>query len=167
MEEWRDIPGYEGFYQVSSEGNVMSMQRLTQDAIDRGVRRAKKSLKFGMNMQGRRQVALCREGQTRRYQVHTMVLLAFVGPRPEGMEGRHMDGNHLNNRADNLEWGTHRENMLDKRRHGTACTPKKLTYHDVVAIRADTDSHRKIAVKYGVSQVTIHMVKTGKTWANM
>lgn len=52
--------------------------------------------------------------------VHRLVLEAFVGPCPEGMECRHLDGNPANNRLDNLCWGTRRENCEDAVRHGTA-----------------------------------------------
>lgn len=48
------------------------------------------------------------------YTVHRLVAAAFLGPCPEGMEVRHLDGNRLNNRADNLAYGTHRENILDQ-----------------------------------------------------
>src|ERR1700722_12370957 len=102
MEEFRDVVGYEGFYQVSDLGNVISLVRLTPDAIARGVRKAKQSLAFGKNKQGRLQVVLCKQGFTKRFQVHTLVLEAFVGPRPEGMECRHGNGDHTDNRLGNL-----------------------------------------------------------------
>jgi hypothetical protein len=51
--------------------------------------------------------------------VHRLVLAAFVGPCPEGMEVRHLDGNPANTRLANLRYGTHSENELDKVRHGT------------------------------------------------
>lgn len=50
---------------------------------------------------------------------HALVLAAFVGPRPDGLCARHLDGNPANNRLDNLAYGTYAENMQDKRRHGT------------------------------------------------
>ena len=51
--------------------------------------------------------------------IHELVCEAFHGPRPYGMQCRHLDGNKLNNCADNLCWGTPQENTEDKRRHGT------------------------------------------------
>jgi hypothetical protein len=172
MEEFRDIPGYEGFYQVSDEGNVISLVRLTPDAIARGVRKAKQSLAFGENRQGRLQVTLCREGFTKRFQVHTLVLLAFVGPCPEGHECRHGDGNHLNNFLYNLSWATHEVNMQDKQRHGTETQGEvhfkaKLTEQDVREIRAANATTRSLAAIYGVSQVAIHHVRTCKTWKHV
>ena len=49
--------------------------------------------------------------------VHRLLLAAFVGPCPEGMECRHLDGNRLNNKLENLCWGTHYENIQDRTRH--------------------------------------------------
>jgi HNH endonuclease/NUMOD4 motif len=172
VEEFRDIPGYEGFYQISDEGNVISLVRLTPDAIARGVRKAKQSLAFGKNRQGRLQVTLCKEGFTKRFQVHTLVLLTFVGPCPEGMECRHLDGNHLNNRLGNLEWATHEVNMRDKQRHGTEVRGEdhfkaKLTEVDVRQIRASTATERELAFTYAVSQVAIHYIRTRKTWKHV
>jgi hypothetical protein len=55
----------------------------------------------------------------RTIRVHQAVLLAFIGPRPEGMQGCHGDGNPRNNRLDNLRWDTREANEMDKLRHGT------------------------------------------------
>ena len=172
MEEWRDIPGYEGFYQVSDLGNVISLVRLTQEAIDRGVRKAKQSLAFGKNKQGRLQVTLCRNGFTKRFQVHCLVLLAFVGPCPEGMECRHLNGQHADNRLENLEWNTHTVNMGDKDAHGTQTQGEahfraKLTEDQVRAIRVAGGTERDIAAHYGVSQVAIHFIRARKTWKHV
>lgn len=57
------------------------------------------------------------DGDQRMMYVHHAVLLAFVGPRPEGLLTRHLDGNCLNNRLDNLRYGTKSENSADFYRH--------------------------------------------------
>ena len=119
MELWRDVIGYEGYYQVSDDGRVRSMVRLTPTATAAGVRTPWRVLRYGRNNQGRLQVTLSREGATRRFQVHRLVLEAFAGPCPEGLEGLHNDGNHLDCRIGNLHWGTHTENMRNKTRRGT------------------------------------------------
>ena len=64
-------------------------------------------------------VTLTRDGKQKRYQVHRLVLLAFEGPPSDGQECRHLDGNSVNNVRSNLTWGTHSENIRDKRQHGT------------------------------------------------
>lgn len=55
--------------------------------------------------------------------LHNLMLVTFVGPRPDGMEGCHNDGNPLNNVPANLRWDTHQANMLDMYRHGTKSNP--------------------------------------------
>src|SRR5699024_7150413 len=63
-------------------------------------------------------VSLSRNNERHTHYVHTLVLLAFVGERPAGMECLHKDGNPNNNRLDNLRWGTPSENNLDIVAHG-------------------------------------------------
>lgn len=57
--------------------------------------------------------------RSRIYGVHQIVADAFIGPRPADAEVRHLDGNPLNNRPENLAYGTHAENEADKKLHGT------------------------------------------------
>lgn len=165
MEEWRDIPGYVGFYQASDEGRIRSLERLLPSAVSDGIRKEKKVLNPGLDGNGRLHVALSREGIVRHFQVHRLVLEAFVGLCPEGMECLHGDGVPVNCRLDNLRWGTRLENKADQKRHGTLNTgPKKLTMEDVVEIRKSTLTQRELAIQFGVSQVTICHIKRGKTW---
>lgn len=172
MEIWKDVPEYEGLYQVSNEGRVRSLVRLTTEATARGVRKEKCVLRFGSNKQGRLQVVLCKEGVTKRVQVHRLVLEAFVGACPEGHECRHGDGDHTNNFLYNLSWGTHTENMRDKTEHGTqligARAPNATLDEGAVrAIRASRETTRELAKKYGVSQCAISFIKTHKTWKHV
>lgn len=62
---------------------------------------------------------LCRDGKCTSRTVHRTVLESFVGPRPEGMEARHLDGCQENCALGNLVWGTHADNMQDRKAHGT------------------------------------------------
>lgn len=109
MNEWRPIPGYPG-YEVSDEGSVRSSKY-----------RQPRLLKPTTNPQtGYKQVYLRADGRTHTWRVHALVLLAFVGPRPEGdVQVRHLDGDRLNNRLANLAYGTRSENMRDAVEHGT------------------------------------------------
>jgi len=172
MENWRDVIGYEGFYQVSDDGRVRSLWRLLPHAVEAGVRKPRIVLKYGRNNQGRLQVTLSRDNVQKRFQVHRLVLAAFTGPCPDGLEGLHKDGNHLDCRISNLKWGTHTENMQDKTRHGTEIrgeSSKKsaLTEQDVRDIRASTDTGRVLASRYGVSQPTITHIRSRKTWKHV
>jgi hypothetical protein len=104
-EEWRPIPGYQGRYEVSDRGRVMSHQRQTP-----------RLLKSFVHRDGYPCVNLGRGNQ--RY-VHRLVLEAFVGSAPEGMEACHDNGDRADCRLANLRWDHHSGNMLDKVRHGT------------------------------------------------
>lgn len=118
-EEWRAIPGYEGFYEASNLGRVRSLDReyVRRDGIR--TRRKGKVLTPTINTYGRRQVYLCLPGEKQNPQlVHRLVLQAFVGPCPDGMEACHWDDDHTNNRLDNLRWDTRVNNYRDRERNG-------------------------------------------------
>lgn len=172
-EVWADVPGYEGFYRVSNTGRVARCKQLLPILVLEGKRVHIRELKPVARYAGRLSVALCLPGcKPKWHQIHRMVLQAFVGDCPEGMECRHLDGNHLNNHLNNLQWGTRTENMRDKRRHGTqtegeAHFQSKLTEDDVRAIRASNWTGRDLAAHYGVSQVCIVFIKNRKTWKHV
>lgn len=128
-EEWRDIDGLP-FYQVSNLGRVKSLFTLRPVKRKRPVpvydRIMTQHKLYGKDRQGNKRaqpVALmvnpCINWKMHYLYVHSLVLTAFVGPKPEGMECCHRDGNPLNNHIDNLRWGTHSDNMQDSIRHGT------------------------------------------------
>lgn len=172
MENWRDVIGYEGFYQVSDDGRVRSLWRLLPHAVRAGVRKPKIILKYGSNNQGRLQVTLSRDNVQKRFQVHRLVLAAFTGPCPDGLEGLHKNGDHLDCKISNLKWGTHAENMQDTVRHGharlgEASGKSKLTEQDVRDIRASTDTGRILANRYGISQPAIVNIRSRKTWKHV
>jgi hypothetical protein len=111
-EIFKDIPGYEGFYQVSNLGNVKSLAR---EILRKGKCISKeKILKPCDNGKGYYQVSLYKEGKQKEMRVHVLVAMAFLGYVPDGTHKivpDHKDGNKLNNRADNLELITQRENI--------------------------------------------------------
>ena len=98
-------------------------------------------------------------GKQRLFQVHRLVLSLFVGPCPEGMECCHNDGDRTNNRVENLRWDTHRNNIADKRRHGTHQAGSKhgmakLTEAQVLEIRrrfAAGEGSTTLALAFGVT----------------
>lgn len=175
IECWLPIPGYEGFYSVSDAGRVRSEPRAVANA---GIFKAAKTqairgcvLAQTVNSFGYRYVSLARDGRHKRCRVHQLVLLAFVGPRPTGLQGCHGDGDPANNARTNLRYGTPRDNAEDRVRHGRAGIARgeshgssKLTISQVASIRADGRAHRAIACDYGVAQPTISRIKRGATW---
>jgi hypothetical protein len=118
VEQWRPVIGFEELYEVSDLGRVRSLPRKVKRRFVYATLNGKVLRPFPNN-QGYLQVTLVGEGQRRKLLVHRMVLAAFTGPCPQGMEGCHEDGDHLNNRLDNLRWDTPKKNHADRVRHGT------------------------------------------------
>lgn len=118
-EQWRPIPGYEGFYEVSDHGRVRSVDRVVTAIDGRSMRYSGKMLSGKVDKHGRHMVALSRPGhRTRTPLIHRLVLEAFVGPRPEGMECCHWDDDKTNNHLSNLRWDTKKANARDALRNG-------------------------------------------------
>ncbi len=112
---WVPIPGHEGSYEVSHLGRVRSIDRVIIDRNGKRYRRRGQTLRTWPE----RGYLCVRLGIGRQYAVHRLVLLAFVGPCPEGQEALHQNGDPSDPRLTNLRWGTHSENQLDQVRHGT------------------------------------------------
>jgi HNH endonuclease/NUMOD4 motif len=115
--DWAEVEGFSNYF-VSSTGHVWSRPRTTTKG---GL------LALTPTAKGYMSVTLTREGKSRNVLVHHLVLLAFVGPRPVGLETRHLDGNAGNNRRENLAWGTSSENEYDEVNHGTHPQSSKVT----------------------------------------
>lgn len=112
-EQWRPVVGYEDLYLVSDTGRVWSIPRA--DALGR-----MRGGRFLIGSSGRySRVGLSRDGRTRIFSRHTLVLTAFVGPRPDGLQGCHNNGNPHDNRLVNLRWDTPEANAQDSLAHGT------------------------------------------------
>lgn len=107
--EWRDIPDYEGFYQVSSDGRVLSLERTCQGHRIRRV--SKRELKQTEHTQDGKvwsvTVTIAKEGRDRKTcSVGRLILLAFVGPPSDKQVAHFKDGNPGNPQLNNLEWST-------------------------------------------------------------
>ncbi len=121
---------------------------------------------------GYRKVGLMRNGRLFKRKTHQVVLEAFVGPCPEGMQCRHLDDNKSNVRLANLSWGTCQQNADDRIRNGLTPTGNrqgraKLREEDIPSARKMLDdglSERKVASAFGVSKGAIRSMKIGKTW---
>lgn len=127
MTQWKAIPGYEGSYDVSDDGQVRSAGKYVRCGRGEGYLRYYPSRARALHTDKAEyaRVTLKRNGVTRNHLVHHLVLDAFVGPRPAGTECRHLNGVPSDNRLVNLQWGTSSENSFDVVRHGNHHSAKK------------------------------------------
>jgi len=111
MEIWKDIKGYEGIYQVSNLGNVKNIKY-----------ERKKNLSPAKTRYGYLKVVLCKKGVNKSKIVHKLVAIAFLNHKPCGWElvVNHKDFNKLNNKLENLEIVTNRENTNRKHLKSTS-----------------------------------------------
>jgi hypothetical protein len=168
-EEWREIPAYPG-YDVSDHGRVrawwgrggncgrlMPEPRIVDGCINR--------------WNGYRYVLLYRRTRA----VHRLVLEAFVGPCPPGMLTRHLNNIRLDNRLENLAWGTPQQNMLDKAVHGTMARGEAggnsvLRDEQVMEIRrrrAAGERGTDLAREFGVDPSTVCQLILRHTWKHL
>lgn len=174
-EEWRDIPSYEGRFQVSNFGHVRSNRPRTR------LPETWKLLKLGVGTNGYVKVTLCMHNKPSTKNVHRLVMLAFVGPCPDGIQVNHKNGDKSDNRLDNLEYVTPTQNArhaydeLGKRWGYLECpgelNPQAvLTENDIKTIRflaANGVSNRVLAERFGMAYGTIWDIVTHKTWRHI
>jgi NUMOD4 motif len=164
-EEWRSVPGYEGFYEVSSQGEVKSLR------LYRGT--SERILKPAIDSGGYRNVKLWKDKKVKSFRIHELVAMAFLPPRPEGMEVCHGPAGRTDDSAANLSYGTHQQNVgADRKRDGTdnggsRNGQAKLTDEQVAEVRrrcSAGESQRAVAAGLGIGQATVSNIMTGWTW---
>lgn len=157
-EIWKPVLGYEELYEVSNYGRVRTTPRILRQSPS-------SQLPYPL-------VHLRKDGQTHGRLVHRLVLEAFVGPAPEGMEACHNDGNATNAHLGNLRWDTKKNNAADRKRHGTEVSGEQnshvtLTREDVTKIQSlllQGMKQSEIASMFNVVQTTISHINLGKHW---
>lgn len=168
IEEWKDIPGFEGYYKCSNLGRIKSIPRKNSPN--------EKLLKPYDN--GRALITgLSAHGKKLNGNVGTFVLITFVSPRPTSMECCHNDGNYKDNTLSNLRWDTHLENCRDfvkqgKSQQGSKNVNSKFTDADVLAIKAELAKpwhgiQKYHAEKYHTTQQTINSIARAKSWTHL
>jgi hypothetical protein len=170
--EYRNVVGFPG-YRVGSDGSVWSCRKRvgvpsggTQSILTDQWRRLKP-----IAFQGYARVTLYPGMKSR--QIHRLVLEAFVGPCPEGMECCHRDDDPFNNALSNLRWDTHRANIAqrdgrNRQARGERSGVAKLTEDLVRRIRSDHAAGiRGLARKYGINPSTIRNVVHRYAWKHV
>lgn len=178
-EVWKDIPGYEGFYQVSNIGRVKSLDRVVIDRNGRHMKYKGVLLTPQYNEFGYQKIMLMMSRKGRTFKIHQLVAMTFIENKENHPCVNHKDGNKENNSVDNLEWCTFGENnkhayeiglKIPYNRDGERNPKSKFSNSEVEYIR---NSHKRnggqfgtmyFARKYGVHKDTITNLIKGKTY---
>ena len=169
---WKPVLNWEGIYEVSSTGDLRSVQRRIQGptGYDRVMQGQPK--KIHIDKDGYARASLCRPGESVTAQMHVLVCEAFHGPRPhEKSEVCHANDIRSDNRVENLSWGTRQSNaaeMRDRDRIKGEKHPRaKLTAFQVFMMR-EIPSYRGInndlAEIFKVGRGTIRTLRSGQNW---
>lgn len=158
MEEiWKDVVGYEGLYEVSNAGKVRNKNKeLTQNVSNKGYLYA----------------TLCKDRHCVGKRVHRLVAQAFIPNLENKPEVNHKNNVRTDNRAENLEWMTHTENVkhtVKAGRHskGEMVCFSKLDPEKVIFIRKSTLSYKELGKMFGITANTIYAVKKWITWKHV
>jgi len=162
MRQWLPVYGFEGWFDISDDGLVRTV----------GENRRTRELMQWKTNSGYWMVTLWVNGVRKHRSIHSLILDAFICPRPEGKVARHRDGDRNYNAASNLEWGTIRQNHYDKKRHGTFQNGEshgmaKLT--DIMVRRMrEKDANLSVLAKIaGVSYQSAWKVRRGLSWRHV
>jgi len=167
-ENWALIPDYPG-YEVSDLGRVRSWWSYGRNGYLKPRPHLLKPIPMA---RGRLHVTIRNQDGQWQVSVHRLVLLVFCGPCPPGKEACHNDGNHKNNRLENLRWDTKKANWADRIKHGVATIGErnnfaKLTEAEVLQVRelcAQNFKTRDIAYKFGISVSGVCRIANGTNW---
>lgn len=170
-EEWKSVVGYEGFYEVSSFGNVRSIPRSVGHNFGGLKKLSGTLLEISYLPGGYAIVSLSKDGVVSKGRVNRLVLQAFRGGNEP--HACHEDNNPSNNRLDNLRWDTAKGNEADKIANGTTNRGERnhfsvLCEADVLSIRSmlkEGKTGRYLASKFGVAPTTITAIKKRRSWS--
>ena len=117
-EIWKDIPDYEGLYQISSIGRVKSLKRSISRNNGRVLNLSEKQLSAKIDEHGYVKFQLWKNNKPKNIRAHRLVALNFIENPKNHLEVNHIDGNKTNNKYDNLEWCSSFHNQLEAKRLG-------------------------------------------------
>jgi len=180
IEIWKDIEGYEGFYQISNKGKVKSLKRIINKRDGRKCYVKEKILKQVPDKDGYAKCSLtCFKGRRKPIIVHRVIAKNFICNPQNKPQVNHIDGNKKNNDLNNLEWVTLSENRIHayatglqngKAKEGSRNNLSKLNEMQVLTIKTLLHNKwtcAKIAKSFSVTQSNISYIKSGKTWKHL
>jgi len=113
VEQWKDIPDYEGLYQVSDLGRVKSLERRVF-TLNKNCIYKPKIIKSFVTNRGYFEVRLCTNNTSKAKKIHRLLAQCFIPNANDKPQVNHIDGNRLNNKISNLEWVNNRENSCHR-----------------------------------------------------
>lgn len=172
----KSVPGFEGSYLIDTDGVAWTLKDAANrdDAIEFGGRRWRRMAPRPQS-NGYLRVSFCRAGVIQDYLLHSVVLTAFIGPRPAGNQAAHNNGVRHDNRLENLRWATIVDNHADKRKHGThiqgsAQWNARLTDESVMEIRrryAAGECSEVLASCFGIRHSQVSRIVRGQQWKHL
>ena len=186
LPEWKPVVGYENLYEVSSVGEVRFAGKSHANGRPLFRRAVPPQL-----VKGYARVKLWKDHEVRYWFVHRLVAYAFWGSPSKGKDQiRHLDGNRLNNRVENLAWGNPWDNAFDRDIHGRTASGKgsgawthpecivrgsrqggaRFTEGQIVELRhrwRQGETQTALAREFGVDQTTLSSLLTGKSWKHV
>jgi hypothetical protein len=168
--EWRDIPGWEGTYQISNEGAVMRLAGSPYCRTNRILSSIKSSAGYFY-------VNFTNSSEHRHKHIHRLIALAFLEPQPTPKhEINHINGIKTDNRPENLEWVTRSQNIkhafdtgLHPIKEGINASNAKLTQEDldrIVAMTEEGAKPKEIATQLGIKYCSVICFLYGRTHVN-
>ena len=176
-EEWKPVPGFEGFYEVSDNGRVRSIDRVVTSSDSRTWTQPGKILTCGEHHNGGYStVVLCKNNKPRVWLVHRLVAAAFL-PNPDDLpEVNHIDGRKRNNPATNLEWVKRQANINHAVSAGLINNKGVLNQQAILseetvlrarAMRAEGQSSRAIASATGITRRNLQNILSRTSWKHI
>ena len=167
LEEWKDIPGYEGLYQVSNKGRIRSLSHLARNNVNNGKRMTKGRVLTPYPLpSGYLIVKLSKNEKREKRSVHRLVAKTFIENKNNLPEVNHIDGDKTNNNINNLEWVTRKENQehlfnnfMSKAAQPVICLETQRIYRSMSAAGKElkTDRHCiKEACESGLPYNNLH-----------
>lgn len=173
-ETWADIPGFNGLYQVSDQGNVRSLDRNFTLPSGKEYFRAGKILAFNVKKHGLpyARVKMSKNGITSLHLVSRLVLSAFIRLPEKGEQACHNNSNPLDNRLENLRWDTPSGNFRDRLNNGTHPNGSKngrsiLSESSARFIKHSKMPNKALSLHFGVSVKYISNIKSNVTWSHI
>lgn len=171
-----DVPGYEGFYQITKSGIIKSLPKLLKAKLGSTALRKEKNLRGNLGKNGYRITCFTKDGIKKYLKVHRLLAITFI-PNPDNLPHiNHINGIKTDNNLENLEWITLENNAHHAREiglyrglNGEQNTMAILTDEIVKEIYENKCSHsiKELAQKYKVTRSNITCIRNGNSWSHI